>query len=59
MNKPSKIEGIVPPQSVHTKQLPAGDFSPGPMSFNKKKAGANGGDLRPYGFKPSEKWGSL
>lgn len=53
------MTGIVPPQSVHTKQLPGGNSDPLPQSFNKKKGSANGGDLRPIGYQPKQKWGSM
>ena len=56
----SKVtEGVTPPQSFHSKSLPTGDSSPGPMSFNKKKDGSNGGDLRPFGYKPTDKWSKV
>ena len=52
-------KGEVAPMSIHGKQLPGGDSSPSPMSFNKKKDGAQGGDLRPKGYQPKQVWGKM
>jgi hypothetical protein len=46
--------GVTSPQSFHNKAVVASDTVP-EQSFNKKKAGSQGGELRQEGYRPSEK----
>lgn len=47
--------GVIAPQSFHNKTVGGSSDLVPVQSFNKKKAGSQGGDLRQTGYRPIDK----